>query len=292
MSDIKVFDPRTKSEIIEKVYGGALLRFAYENKVLRTLISSPIIQKPISKIFGELKKSSSSAKQVHSFIKEYNIQIEDFEVPENGFRTFNDFFIRKKKKITFPEGKTLGSPCDARLSLAKIQNGVPVLKIKDKEVPLPTLLGASKARCPQEGWALTFRLCPVDYHRYHFVDSGKTEETILLGTLLHSVNPWALEQEPQIFEWNERQLTVQQSENFGEIFYIEVGAMCVGCIHQTYESQSVVSRGQEKGYFDFGGSTQVLLLGKNFKPNEDILEASNRGLEYLVQVGDVLGVCQ
>ncbi len=290
MNEIKVFDPKTNSVIVEKVYGAKALQLAYSNPILKKIISSIFVQKTISRIVAVQKKSAESKNTIDEFVKNYDIDMSEYEIPENGFSSFNDFFVRKKKNIHFPEGKIMGSPCDARLSIAKISEQMPALRIKGKEVKLPDFLGPFRDRCPKDGWALTFRLCPLDYHRFHFVDSGPVEKTQKLGSTLHSVNPWALEAEPQIFEWNERQLTIQKSQSFGELIYVEVGAMCVGAIHQTYDQNSNLQRGQEKGFFDFGASTLVLITNNDFHPNEKILEQNQKGLEFLTRVGDSLGL--
>lgn len=289
MEEIKVYDPKSNAVFTEKVYGARALQRAYSNFFLNKVISSSTIQKAVSKLVAVQKKSSLSKKSVSDFVKAYDINLNDFEVPLGGYQSFNEFFIRKKKNIKFPEGKTLGSPCDARLSIARISNSTPALKIKGRDVLLPDFLGPLRDRCPKDGWAMTFRLCPVDYHRFHFVDAGPIEETQKLGTTLHSVNPWALQSAPQIFEWNERQLSIQNGETFGEIIYVEVGAMCVGAIHQTYDRKKSIQRGQEKGYFDFGGSTLVLIVSDIFAPDERILNTNEKGLEWMTRVGDSLG---
>jgi phosphatidylserine decarboxylase len=294
MKTIPLYDLKNQKEAQEVVYGGALLSFAYSFFLLRFLISIPWVQKKISQYVGIKKKSPQSKKDIAPFIKHYQINIDEFVVPAEGFKSFNDFFIRQKKNISFPEDKNIfASPCDARLMVSRIENNVPALKVKGRDVPLPQLMGSLAHLGPKSGWALTFRLCPVDYHRFHFVDSGKVGEVSKLGKHLHSVNPWALAQLPKIFEINERQLCQQDTDSFGKITYIEVGAMCVGLIHQSFSPNERVLRGQEKGYFDFGASTLVLLVEDSatghLEINPQILEKNNEGLEVLTHLGDNLG---
>jgi len=294
MKIIPVFDLQENKMIEEKVYGGEWLDFAYKFPPLRALISQTWVQKFVSNHVGEKKKSASSKNDIEPFLKNFGVNLDDYVVPEGGYTSFNDFFIRFKKNTAFPqEAKVFASPCDARLSVSRIENGVPALKIKGKDVLLPDLLGSFKNKCPQKGWAMTFRLCPLDYHRFHFVDEGTVSKAHKLGTQLHSVNPWALQQIPQIFEWNERQLALQQTKNFGEVIYLEVGAMCVGRIHQTYDVDATAKRGQEKGYFDFGASTLVLIVGdsatEGLNLNPKILERNAQGVEVLVRLGQKLG---
>lgn len=280
--------------IEEKVYGGEWLDFAYKFPPLRALISQTWVQKFVSNYVGEKKKSAGSKNDIEPFLKNFAMTLDEYVVPDEGFGSFNEFFVRFKKKVSFPqEPSAFGSPCDARLSVSRIENGIPALKIKGKDILLPDLLGSFKNHCPKSGWAMTFRLCPLDYHRFHFVDEGVVSKAQKLGTQLHSVNPWALQQIPQIFEWNERQLAIQQSKNFGEIIYLEVGAMCVGRIHQTYDDNALAYRGQEKGYFDFGASTLVVIVGdgpqQKLNLNPKILEKNEEGIEVLVRLGQTLG---
>jgi phosphatidylserine decarboxylase len=131
------------------------------------------------------------------------------------------------------------------------------------------------------------RLCPVDYHRFHFPDSGKViSETRLTGPL-HSVNPVALAARGDLLFRNERVVTVIETENFGAIAYVEVGAICVGKIVQTYGDPSRVERGEEKGYFLFGGST-VIVIGEagKFTIDSDLLAKSREGTECLIRLGE------
>jgi phosphatidylserine decarboxylase len=221
------------------------------------------------------------------------MNLDDFIVPEGGFKSFNDFFIRQKKEIHFSNDlDVLSSPCEARLMTSRFEDSIPRLNVKGKEILLPDLLGPFQKKLPQKGWALTFRLCPLDYHRFHFFDSGTAEEALKLGTKLDSVNPWALEWKPRIFEWNERQVTLFHSDNFGDVFYVEVGALCVGRNHQTYKVGKILKKCEEKGFFDFGGSTVVLIVSDGQKKLElDPLILSQNALEVevLVRLGDNLG---
>lgn len=293
MANLSVFDLQQNKIVEEKVYGGDMLRMFYSSYPLRFFLRQRLVQKGISHAVGAYKRHGRSKKTIDGFLKQYEMSLDEYEVPDGGFPSFNEFFIRKKKKFSFPEDVSIfPSPCDARLSVSRIEARVPQLKVKGLEISLPDLLGPLRDKGPEKGWALTFRLCPLDYHRFHFVDSGEVGLHVEMGTTLHSVNPWALHKLPKIFEWNERQITIQKTQNYGEVFYIEVGAMCVGRIHQTYSPNTIVQRGQEKGYFDFGGSTVVLIVPdgeRSLKINSVITEKNNEGFEVVVRLGDELG---
>ncbi len=104
----------------------------------------------------------------------------------------------------------------------------------------------------------------------------------------HSVNPLALDSKEQIFCLNKRSYTLINTETFGRVAFMEVGAFGVAGIHQTF-SGTRVERMQEKGYFNFGGSTIVLVFQKDTIEFEtDLLENSHKGIETLVQVGETI----
>ena len=138
------------------------------------------------------------------------------------------------------------------------------------------------------GWCLIFRLSPDDYHRYAYPDTGTQEPTVRIPGVLHSVNPIA--GSLGVYRRNARARTLLHTERFGDIVQMEVGAMLVGriCNHET--GAAACARLQEKGYFEYGGSTVILLLehGK-FEPAADIAKWSASGIESKVKTGDPVG---
>ena len=133
------------------------------------------------------------------------------------------------------------------------------------------------------------RLCPVDYHRFHFPDRGRVLESWRIVGALHSVNPWALAFREDIFMINERQVTILETEHFGKLAYVEVGATCVGKIQQTHQDVEF-ERGAEKRMFLFGGST-VIVLGEAGKwaIDERLLKHTQEGVEAYLKMGQALG---
>lgn len=287
---IQVKNRQTGELFQEKVFGDFWLNFFYGNWASRSFISNAVIQKFASKVYGAYQSSTASQKMVDNFIHNFEINMENFQIPDGGYPNFNSFFTRKKKngKTLFPENNNeLGSPCDARLFVSKINAGKTTLHVKGKNVAVEDLLGGQQLGEDFDGgYALVFRLCPVDYHRFHFVDGGQCGEIRHFGSKLHSVNPVSLQKVPGVFLENERQVCFLDSEHFSRIWIIEVGAMCVGKIIQSFESKEKILRGQEKGYFEFGASTQILLLNNKIKLDEDLVENSTNGIETLVQTGE------
>jgi phosphatidylserine decarboxylase len=88
---------------------------------------------------------------------------------------------------------------------------------------------------------------------------------------------------------NERQVTILETDNFGKLAYIEVGAMCVGKIVQSHQAADFAP-GDEKGYFLFGGST-VIVLGEpgRWQPEPDLVAQTANRRETLIRLGAPVG---
>lgn len=294
--EIKFYNRITGKIDRELVYGDKFIEWLYESNSGKGL-SHFICKAPISKFYGALQDLPLSKQKVEPFIKKFNIQMSDY-LPEEGrderspYSTFNQFFIRR-----FRPGKRpfVESPSEmAAFSEARYYG---YESVQDNEsVPVKGHNLKPKALIANEKWEKTFedgplllaRLCPVDYHRYHYPDNGKILDDYRVSGMYHSVNPLALKAKGDILITNERHVTILETENFGKLAYIEVGAICVGKIIQSrpLDKGSVFSRGEEKGYFLFGGSTVIVVGEKGkWKPSEDILSNTKQGLETYLHLG-------
>ena len=138
-----------------------------------------------------------------------------------------------------------------------------------------------------EGSMLISRLCPVDYHRFHFPTSGKISTATLINGSLLSVSPIALRHNLSIFWENKRYLSFLQNEHIGKIAQFLVGATCVGSVHLTAQKNSHVKKGQEYGYFSFGGSCVITVFPRHsVQFNQDIMEWSAKGIETYARMGE------
>lgn len=211
------------------------------------------------------------------------------------FRSFDDFFTRRFRKgaRTFPSDPAdFGAIAEARYLAVEQTEPTTFLPIKGASLQVFSILGSLAETHSSRfvgGAALVARLAPVDYHRFHFPDRGRILARVREHGPLHSVNPRALQAKGDILFTNERDITVLETENFGLVAMVEVGALMVGTIEQTF-SGTRFERGQEKGMFHFGGST-VVILGQPgaWKPSPDLLERSRRGVESLVRLGEPIG---
>lgn len=291
-NEIRFWDREQKRLCTEKVYGNEFIRLLYNHPVGVWLTDHFLTSHWVSKLYGWSQSLSRSRKKVASFI--HRFKVNELEFQGAPYSSFNDFFIRKFKPGLRPfssRADEFSSPAEGRVLLFPEGPIDQKHRLKGAWVSISDLLNHSSwEETFRNGSVAILRLCPVDYHRFHFPDSGKVLDHYSSHGKLHSVNPLALKSKPDILFTNERQITVLETENFGKIAYVEVGALCVGKIVQTHLLEKF-NKGDEKGYFLFGGSSLVLVAepGK-IAWDPDILEKTGEGIETLVKLGSSLGI--
>jgi len=298
--EIKYYNRSKGAVEVEKVYGGAMVKLMYST-LPGKFISPLIANKYLSKLYGATQNSLLTQLKVPKFVKNFHIDLNQYEggsvevdKQELSYRNFNEFFIRKFKpgqRKFVPSDNIMGAFSEARYFGYDSMTDDVQVPVKGKYLRAEDLLGDSKEAEPfKNGPLLIARLCPVDYHRYHYPDSGKTLKSFPVKGQYHSVNPMALKAKEDIFIANERRVSILETENFGKLAYIEVGAVMVGKIVQSYNEDEAFSKGDEKGYFLFGGST-VIVVGEEgkWKPSSDVVENTKAGMETYIQLGDEVG---
>lgn len=243
----------------------------------------------VSRVAGWLLDRRISALAVPGFIRKNNIRMDDFE--QRAFTSFNDFFTRRVRAERRPidrEPAHLIAPCDSKLTAFPIGEDSWFL-IKGVEYTLEGLL-RDKALADRflGGTLLLFRLTVGDYHRYSYVDSGFIGPEAHIDGVFHTVNPAAASRYP-IYRENTREFALLESEHFGSLLQMEVGAAMVGRIVNEPGNRAV-QRGEEKGRFEFGGSTVIVLLQKGAAViDEDILRNTREDVETVVHLGEKIG---
>jgi phosphatidylserine decarboxylase len=291
MSEIKIWNRGERREETERVYGDGLVKLVYGTGPGRLLADHVLAGKALSRAYGAYQSSAWSARKIDPFVREFGIRMEEYEdVP---YRTFNEFFVRRFRPRARPfaaEAGRLPAFAEARYLAYERLDPAQTYPVKGSSLTAAALLGSEERARPFVGGAVVIaRLCPVDYHRYHYPDDGRTLERYTLHGKLHSVNPLALRFRDEIFVSNERRVALLETARFGRLAYIEVGALCVGRIVQTYPEDKPFARGDEKGYFLFGAST-VIVLGEpgKWKPDSDLLEQTARKRETFVKLGEAI----
>lgn len=289
MNSIQIYDRKNQTQTTELVFGEKPMRALYGNPIGRFLANTVLSGTGFSRAYGSFQSKPGSVKAIPNFVRQFAIPMEEYE--EKKYESFNDFFIRKFRpgqRVFDPNPTHLPAFAEGRyFGFERIEESTP-LPIKGATLNIRKLLGdRPETQSFHGGPGFIARLCPVDYHRFHFPDSGKSAFRERLKGPLHSVNPIALEVKGDILFTNERVLTILETENFGRLAYLEVGAMGVGRIVQSVPASQPFSRGDEKGYFLFGGST-VILVGEPgaFKIDADLLAKTREGIECLVRLGE------
>lgn len=287
-------DRKTKKKKIEEIYGKNGIYLFYGNPFFYKIILPFFVKfRFFSKLYGFFQKSSHSKKKIVPFIKQYKIDTTEFLHPTSSFRSFNDFFCRKLKKESRPiesAKNRLIAPTDGRYLVYNDLSKCQGFFVKGHLFSLQKFLGCPKlVEEYREGALALIRLCPTDYHRFHFPDHAAVGDSWLINGCLWSVNPLASLRSIHHLSENKRMITELFTENFGKILYIEIGATFVGTIHQTYEKKEQ-KKGNEKGFFSFGGSAIALFLQKNrILFDQDLVEASEQYLETLCLMGTGIG---
>ena len=291
---IKIYNRKNKQYEVEKVAGDKYLKWCYESPVGKGVTELLVKKKLISKIYGNYCNTKFSKSKVKPFIEDFNIDLNIANKKLEEFTSFNDFFTRTLNSNARPidmDTKTLISPGDGRLLAFDNISMDSLVQVKNLTYSLSELISDDAVASRYEGGVcLILRLCPTDYHRFHFVDFGVPLESKFINGSYYSVNPIALETIPKLFCQNKREWSLFKSENFGDILHVEVGATCVGTIIQSYTPNEKVIKGQEKGYFKFGGSTTILFFEKGIVDiDEEILNQTTKGFECKVLMGETIG---
>ena len=265
-----------------------ILTFLYET-IPGRFILKPFTSPRFSRVCWRFLDSKYSSCFIRPFVRWNHIDVAEYET--DGIRSFNDFFSRKikeGKRVVAMDAEKLIAPCDGLLSVWKVDQDT-ILPVKQSQYTVSDLLRSKKlAKHYEGGYCLVFRLCVDHYHRYCYIDSGKKSSNIFIPGKLHTVRPIALRKVP-VFTENSREYTLIRTKEFGTLVQMEVGAMLVGRI-VNHEGAGRAVRGREKGYFQYGGSTIIVLTepGK-VKIREDILKSSALGRETAVKLGEMIG---
>jgi len=275
----EVLIDQRQNHLLKRLYGSIL------GRCLLKVLTLPFV----TFIGGKYMNSRFSKHRIQPFIQSNHIDMQQYI--QQDFKSYNDFFIRQIKPEYRPiddQPHHLIAPADSKLTYYPIEDNL-LVEIKDTVYSLADLLDDPKlARSFAGGTCLIFRLSVDDYHHYCFIDDGTKEMDHYIPGKFHTVNPIANDYYP-IYKQNSRSYSVLHTQHFGDVVYMEVGAMMVGKI--VNRPVTSFKRGDEKGYFEFGGSTIVLLLRKDCVIiDEDIIDHSTVYDETRVLMGEKIGV--
>ncbi len=304
-SGLICLDRRTGLLVQEHVpkYVKLALSLMYHSKIGSSLVSGKAARmalRTLSLQEGKHHDSPKSKANIAHFVENFGIDLGECALPVDKYNTFNEFFTRKLKPGARPiaspdDGSVLISPADCRLAVFESHADSTHLWIKGKNYTVENLLGPAwgEVGAAMEGGGLAIaRLAPQDYHRWHVPVNGVLRSRYKIDGALFTVNPIAIrESTPDVYTENKREVHVFDTAEFGIVCLVAVGATCVGSIHITAEDKASLKKGDEHGFFSFGGSTVLIL----FQPgavtfDKDLLENTGKPMETIVKMGERIGV--
>jgi len=300
--NIMVQDRATGKLVEEKIpqYIWISLHIMYQSTSGRFAVSITKVAsvlKHLSEKQGKRYDASDSRKEIPSFIQFHKLNVNDILEPIESFKNFNQFFYRKLKKgarlIAQPSNpKVAVSAADCRLNVFNTVDEATNFWIKGKNFSLLTLLQDTQlAHVFYEGSMVIHRLAPQDYHRFHSPVDGVLGKPVDIDGRYYTVNPVAIRANVDVYTENKRSRVLIQSPQFGNVLYIAIGATMVGSINWTISEGMNIHRGDEMGYFAFGGSTIICLFEKGrIAFDDDLLVNSEKPIETLVCMGNSVGV--
>lgn len=294
VQQIQFFNRYTGEIEVEEIYGEPFMRWTYGTLLGKIALHGLAKRSLFSRWYGWRMNRPISAKRIAPFIQKYKLNHAEFADDASEFKTFNEFFFRRLKpeaRPVDPDPNSVVFPADGRhLGFENISR-MNAIFVKGQVFDLRSLLrDAELAKKFAHGSIVLSRLCPTDYHRFHFPAAGIPNEPKVINGPLYSVSPIALRQNIHIFSENRRAIGSMQTTTLGTVLMLEIGATNVGSIQYTFVPGAPVQKGAEKGYFEFGGSSMITIFepGK-VKLADDLLENSKLQRELYARVGDRMG---
>ncbi len=289
---IQFVDRKTGEKHTESPPGEGLLKLLYNNPLGKLTLLPLAKRKFISELYGRRMDDPKSVRKIPDFVSSLGIDMTESRRQIEEFSSFNDFFYRKLKPGARPIGEGFVSPGDGRLLAFQEIQDLQQFFVKGSAFTLSDFLADDLlAEEYQGGTLLILRLAPNDYHRYHFPYTGVPSAAEEIKGSLYSVSPYAIAKNfAKVFCENKRERCLLATDDLGQLVIVPIGATMVGSIIETYTPGEEVAKGDEMGYFAFGGSTVVVLAAKGkLVVDQDILENTRNGLETFVQMGESIG---
>ncbi|MGA1826408.1 MAG: phosphatidylserine decarboxylase [bacterium] len=269
------------------------LQWLYHNPIGKLALHGVVKRKFLTQWYGRKMDTPASKSKIASFVMSLHINMNESLRPLHEFTTFNEFFIRQLKPDARPidmKPDVIVSPADGKVLAFNRLDKLDTFFAKGQAFSLEDFLPEHSMRDKYVGGILLIiRLAPADYHRFHFPADGRISHSTPMNGAYYSVSPYAVKQRIKIYWENTREYSLLSTIHAGDILLCEVGAAMVGSIIQSYTPHTDVKKGQEKGWFKFGGSTIILLCEKeNVQIDRDIIENTHNGYETSIKMGERL----
>jgi phosphatidylserine decarboxylase len=292
MEKIEYIDRKTGEVILENPPGEGFLRFLYHHPFGAAPLHLLVKRKFVSAFYGRLMDRSNSREKIGPFVQQCGIDMNESLKSIEEFVSFNDFFYRELKPNSRDIQDGVVSPADGKIIAFEDIDDVNSFFVKGNKFTLKEFLLDEKLACEHKNSSLfVIRLAPNDYHRFHFPYDGKALESNKIAGKYFSVSPYAITGNfTKVFCENKREYSILKTGNKGDVLISPVGATMVGSIIESYQPGADVKKGDEMGYFAFGGSSVVMLVDKDkIEIDADILENTKKGMETSIMMGEKIG---
>jgi len=238
---------------------------------------------------------------IGAYVRAYDVNLGDTVPPAGTFPSFDAFFTRPLRdgaRTIAAEPGCLVSPADGRLEDAGPVRAGGKLQIKGRAYEVADLVGDAEEAARYEGgqFAIVY-LSPRDYHRVHAPVAGRVTLVRSMPGDYFPVNSIGERHVPSLFSINRRVAIVIDSEAFGRVTVVMVGAMIVGRItvsavpardvplgNHAIEPALPVAAGDEIGMFHLGSTAVVFVekgkartMGESPRPPARILMGETLG---------------
>ena len=279
----------------ERVFASRFLHWLYNTRFGRITVDPIFKQKPVSQLYGWFHNLKLSRRKIKPFVQKMGLNLDELTRPIENFTSFNDFFTREidlSKRPIDQNPQVCIAPVDGKILAYEDVKPDMMFRIKRSTFNLRGFLqNETLVNKFTGGSMIVSRLCLTDYHHFHFPDSGIAGKAVAIRGKYYASGPYGLKALIPFYTENYRVLTLLDSDHFGQIAMVEIGAFTVGSIQQKYPAGRHLVKGDRKGFFKLGGSTIVLLFEKGrIKLDEDLLANTKNDVETYVLLGDSIGV--
>ncbi len=252
-------------------------------------------------VSGKYENSPGSKKDIAGFIRQYGIDMSEFEPSDpDNYQCFNDFFTRAHKPGSRPlaepgNDSVTVSAADSRLVVFDTVKLTKTFWIKGRNFSVTTLMGGDetaeeRAQRWNGGSVTVYRLSPQDYHRYHSPVAGRVTWIRHIPGNYYGVDPVAVRSGISVLDTNARTIVVISTHDYGDVLFVAIGAEEVGSVKIDLKEGQELKRGDEVGQFAFGGSSIVICYEKGrVNWDDDLREASLLGYMVDIKVNERIG---
>lgn len=294
LSQLFYYDRETGALKQDRIYAGGFVDWLYNTSPGWFLTDLLLSRRWVSRLYGWLNKSRWSRHKIESFAGRLQINLDEVTRPLHSFASFNDFITREIDLSRRPinrDPQVCVAPADGRVLAYPFVHAESSFSIKRATFNLRKLLRDKELIAAYSGGSLfVSRLYLTDYHHFHFPDNGIAHAAFSIPGRYFAVSPYSGHRLLPFYAENHRMVTLFETDHFGQMAIIEVGAFTIGSIQQRYQPEVRVRKGDHKGFFELGGSIVILLFKKGaIRLDDDLCRNTLSGMETYVRLGESIG---